>query len=332
MQLLKTLFSWFCLYLVGAGFFLIATLVVLFNVFSADNIKQTLKEGGVFEKIVPAFMSTATYPEEVAGQLPLKEPWVQDAANKAFPADDLEQKSSQMINGTFGWLEGQTADPEFQMDFTRNKDRLAEEIGSSTESRLAALPRCGVNDLPRTIDVFKLTCLPFGVNPSVLGDRTTSEVKDDTNFFKDTVITPESIRRQAQANGQVDPFQTLEGLRPLYQNKDLLLILLPLSALTLAILGVLSAPNRFKAVRRLYRSLLSAAAGLLVFSLLLKFGLGTALGGVARDQLSRDIISPVFQSLLGQAQLIYMIFAGVALVLGLVLYFVSKNLRTARSL
>lgn len=336
MNMLRNVMSWISLYLVGTGIFLTANVFVLFHVVSASNIKQTVKEEGTYSKVVPAILSTASYGDATPaeGQLPLREPWVTAAAEKAFPPEDLEQKSRALIDGVFNWLTGDTTKPEFRLDFTDNKQRLGDEIGKSTEERLKSLPRCDLNNIPSSVDAFKATCLPYGVSPATIANSVAGDITNDQGFLKDPIITSDSLFSQASELGvekeEANPFDRLQGLQSFYEHKSLLLWGLPLATVVLAVLGFALANDRTKAVRRLSRSFLSAGVGLMVLGLLLGFGLRQAINATARDAVSRDLAAPVMLNLVSQAQIIYLSFAGVALLLAAALFFTRKRLTPSR--
>lgn len=327
MNVLKDALSWMSLYLVASLFFLSASFFVLFSVFNSSNLKDTFRAQKTYDKIVPAVLSTASYPVEAAGQLPLKEKWVEEATKRAFPKSDLEQKGSAAIDGTFDWLEGKTEKPEFTLDFTANKQNLSTEIGKETETRLSSLPRCGLNSLPESIDAFKLNCLPPGYSARALGAQVASEISQDRTFLKDPVITADdfTFNPETTAN-KVNPLDQLSGLRLFYQNRDLLRWLLPLLTVLFAALGVFLASDHSRALKRLARSFLASGVGLLVFALLMGIGFSQATKLAAGDAVTRDIASPVLVSLVNQARNIYLVFAVVGIVLAIGLYLGRKRL------
>lgn len=327
MNVLRGAGSWLSLYLVAGLFFLTANTFALFSVINPGNVKQTVKEEGTYNKIVPAVLSSATYSSDIlpAQQLPLNEPWVKEAAVKAFPASDLEQKGNGLIDGTFGWLEGKTEKPEYKLDFTSNKQNLATEIGNSTESRISGLPRCSLNNLPKTIDAFHIDCLPYGISPKTIAGRASSQISNDQGFLKNPIISSDNLPG-SQGSQSNNPFGLLEGLKPLYEHIGLLVWLLPIATAGLAALGVFLARDRLKALKRLGRSFISSGVGLAVFAVFISFGFERAVKTVSRDAVTRDIAGPIFISLAHQFRTVYLIFAGIAFVLAAVLLVVRRRL------
>lgn len=328
MNILRSASSRVCLYLVGVCFFLTANTFVFFGVINADNIKQTFHDEGVYSKLVPAVLSTAQYgnDQSTIGQLPLREPWVQEAAIKAFPASDLEQKGNAAIDGTFNYLEGQTAEPEFKLDFSANKQQLAEELGQNAETRLSSLPRC--KSTPSSIDAFTIDCLPFGISPSTIGDQLTTQYAGDQRFLKNPVITPDTLSEQSvTGTGSTEsPTLNLDGLRNWYQLREVLLWILPIATIVLASLGVYLAADRRRALRILARSLMASAVGLAVFAILISFAIGQGIDVLNKEAIARDIASPVILHIVHQARTIYLVCAAVGVIIALGLFIINRRL------
>jgi hypothetical protein len=331
MNILRDAFSWISLYLVATFFFLSANVFALFMVFNAPNLKDTLKEQGTYDKIVPAVLSTATYSPEAVGQLPLNEPWVKDATQKAFPASDLEQKGNTAIDGTFNWLEGKTDKPGFTLDFTNNKQNLGTEIGKATENRLAALPRCGLNNFPDSIDAFKLSCLPPGYSASALGSQVSSDIVKDQTFLKNPVISSDkfTFNPETTAN-KVNPLDQLSGLRTFYQHRQLYMWLLPFLTVFCAVLGYFLATNRYRALKRLTRSFMASGVGLLIFALFLGFGIDHITKLAAGDTVTKEIAGPLLRDLAHQARMIYLVFAVIGIVLAIIISLLRRKFVQAK--
>jgi hypothetical protein len=324
MSTLRNIGSWLCLYLVVALIFVTAFVFAFFNVVNADNLKETLQEEDTYAKVVPAVLSTAADNNQMITeqQIPLEEPWVREAADKAFPASDLEQKASQAIDGTFNWLEGETATPEFTVDFTANKQALSAEAANHVEARSAGLPRCSLNEIPSSVDAFRATCLPYGVSPQQVAAQTASLINNDQGFLGNPVISPDNLPANPtdSSSTQSNPFDGLEGLQSFYENRALWLWLLPISVLVLSLGAIWLAIDRRKALGRLARSYLSSGVGLLVFSLLSLWVFEKAIQAIPQDNATSDLVNPVMLSLAQQTRVIYLIFAGGALLVALLLF------------
>jgi hypothetical protein len=323
MNTLRSVISWVLLYLVAPLYFLTASVFVINHIASDSNVKQVLKDKNVYGSIVPSVLSTANYNNDGGSQLPLKDQWVKDAANKAFPASDLQQKGSTVVDSTFAWLDGKTAIPEFSLDFSSNKLALSNEVGNYAQTRLAGLPRCTTFDIPASVDAFSITCLPFGANPALIANSVKSDIANNQNFLKNSTVSTNDI--------STSDLSRADGLRASYQNRHFLLWLLPLTTLLCGAGGIVLARGSWpKAMRRLARSLILSAFGLTIFAFVISSGLEGVINTVSKDEITRNVIGPVFIELGHQARTIYLIFAGIALVIGLILFVVQNRLKITK--
>jgi hypothetical protein len=321
MNILSTLL----IYLTGTFYIATVSILAVFHVINEQNINAQLRASGAYANLVPAVLQTAKSTSTGAQALvPVDQPWVRDAAATAFPASDLEQKGSVVLDSTFAWLRGEKAEPSFTLDFSENKQRLAAEVSGYTQNRLSNLPRCSVDQIPQSVDPFNLNCLPFGINPSIAADRIRDEIANDQNFLPNPVVTHKDLfgaNSPSLDNAGLGYVQRLFGLQ------DLLVWLLPLLTIAVGVAGIFFARNTVKALRALAFSLFSAAAGLLLIGVLLGRGLSTAVESVSKDPLSQTVIGPAFSALGSGFMQFYLISAVIAVLIGVGLLFTGKRLQ-----
>ncbi len=153
------------------------------------------------------------------------------------------------------------------------------------------------------------------------------DVQQDQNFLADPKISSDNLSlNPEQTDTAQSPFRSFESVRTLYSNKDLLQWLLPLLTVLLAGVGVWLTSDRQKALKRLGRAFIGAAAGLVLLAVLVGFGLSQVIEAVAREQVSWDVLAPVAQSLLAQMRNIYLVCAVVAAILVITLHFLQRKL------
>lgn len=336
MNIAKGVISWVTLYLVGIFFVLTASMYALFGTVNAKSITKTLRDENTYSKVVPAVLSSAaSNPGNLSlNQLPLQAPWVRTAAETAFPPNDLEQKSEVVINSTFAWLEGKSATPEFTIDFTQNKQRFGEELGKNLEQRLNALPVCSLSSSIASFNIYNATCLPPGINPAQVKAVVSQQIAADTSFLKDPVINSTDLPKESPAETadpaaviSENPLLELGDLQTLFENKSLLLWLLPIATAVFAVLGFMLAPNREKALRRLTRSFILSAIGLGIVGILLGYGADQLAGITATDAVAGNVLRPVVLNLIGQLQTYYFVFTGIGVALAIVLFAVRRQIK-----
>jgi hypothetical protein len=330
MDNLKKVISWLSLYALASLWFLTAGAYAFFAVVNEDTIKGTLQKHDAYSKIVPAAVDSTKFaaktPEQ--SQLPLDEPWVQDAANKAFPPDTIRTHVETVVASIFAWLRGETDKPAFEIDLTENKNALGQEIGGHVATRLAGLPLCGRGDIPDpdNINYFEIQCRPPGVNPAAVGSNIEEEVVLNEGFLENPVISSDNLVLPDNTQASINGF---DELKKFYENKNMLLFGLPLMTVLAVALGIWLAGDRIMALKRLSRSLFLAGFGLLVFAVIFFVISNIVTNAAPEDEvLTRELISPVFRDLARKAQSIYIGFGALALALSVATVFVRKKLQS----
>jgi hypothetical protein len=311
MNTAKTIFSRLAFYFVSLIFFMTASVYVLDNLLAPENIKSTIKEQGVYDKVVDATLASSSYPEgEQAGNLPTSDEWVRTAAKDAFPATDLETKTNSVIDGVYGWLQGKTEKPVVSLDFADNKNRFATAVGDYAQKRASQLPVCTLQNAPTTLDPYRIECIPPGVDPSFIAASVQNDIISSDTFLPDTTLTWQDIEKSQLSNSiPAEAQPTLNNLPQFYQNFSLLKWLLPLLAILLSIAGVLLANDRRKALSRLGFTYIYASVGIIILLLYMVFSASGLSGLASQNALTRDVINPVIQSFTRQSEVVYAIFA-----------------------
>lgn len=328
MSRIKSIFSWLSIYLVSGVVFLAVGVWAIHIVMSPDNIKSTLKEQRVYDNLVSAILKTSSTQAQVeAGVLPVSEPWVQEAAKRSFPPSDLELKSNTLVDGIFGWLKGDTSKPQVDLDFSQNKQQFATELSTNVKNRAASLPTCSLQNIPTSIDPYRITCIPPGVSSDAVATSVANDIANNQDFLKNTTVSWQDIQ-SSQIGKQADSstVKSLHALRNTYKSVSTLIWLLPLLAIGLSALGVLLAVNRQRAVNRLAHTYTYATLGLLIFAVFITLITHNFTQMAAQNALSTEVLVPVFTSLFNQMRSIYFVSAGVTAVIAASLVIAEKRL------
>ena len=288
--------------------FVIAALHALFATINATTIKSVMKEKGIYSQVVPAILATASYPknQSPAGQIPLDEPWVSEVATSAFTPQTVESLSTAVIDGSFGWLEGKTASPEFSFDLTPNKQILADKVGEYVTKRSASLPVCTLADLQSLsadINLYTAPCRPAMISPEQAGQSARAQVLSDQNFLKDPVINSANLKE----NSGVSPFDSLKPLRVLYSNQSSFLLGFVLLTVLFAAGGVSTAKNRIDGLRRLFRLLLTAGIGLSIFTFFMWLGSKRLSNIGSSEPILSKVMVPIINGLVQKALVSYVL-------------------------
>lgn len=165
-----------------------------------DVVKGWLEESNLYDKAVDVVLEGvhSAAEEQKSGEIPLDDPQIKAIASEAFSPDFLKQNIEQVVDGMYAWLDGETASPEFRVDLSAAKQKLAVGISQYAVNRAQALPACTAEQSREVLasgeyDILNATCLPAGVDVNAVAANLQSEIATSRDFLEDTVITPEVV-------------------------------------------------------------------------------------------------------------------------------------------
>lgn len=226
------------------------------------TVKTWLNESGFYDHIVESVLDNVnknSEADEGGGesnqQIPVDDPQVQAVVATAFSPDFLRENVEKVLDGTYSWLEGDTAKPEFMIDLTEAKQRLADGLGNYAATRAASLPVCTPEQTAALtssgFDSLSAPCLPPGVDPQAAGAEIRNEIMTNEDFLKQTSFSGDDIK--VTSEGQEVAVDQAEEFRRVQQSYKLATYW-PYGAALVAILSAvgvifLSATRR-KGIRR----------------------------------------------------------------------------------
>lgn len=129
---------------------------------------------------------------------------LQTAAKESFNPAFLRASSEQVIDGTYHWLDGTAARPDFKVDLTPAVQKFQNKIAGATAERIKKLPVCTLAQLrainPAVIDINNLTCLPPGLNADAQRQTVINAATSQNEFLKNPILTADRIPKNS--NGQ----------------------------------------------------------------------------------------------------------------------------------
>lgn len=182
-------------------------LVITFK--SPDKIEKSLSDSGVYATFVSNALAEAQKANQKSdlssSDLPIEDPAIVAAANKAFPPQLLQTSTENVLNGTYDWLSGKTEVPNFTIDLSQAKQTFAQEVGAAAKNRLKSLPICTAKQLKALgnnadIDAFTVTCRPTGINLDKEQQKLTQKLATSKDFLGTPKITPQNLDKND--NGQ----------------------------------------------------------------------------------------------------------------------------------
>lgn len=201
---------------VSSGFlklslFLFAVSFALVSVLGTpDKLKQSLSGSEVYSVAVQEGIDAAAEAQEEQGgqadALSLSSPEIRESATAAFTPDKIEEWTGQVIDGMYGWLDGDTAQPEFSIDTTEQRQAFAQNVADRVEQRVEGLRPCTRQEAlqlsRQEIDLFNLPCRP-PIDLAGEKQRLINEIQSNNEFLGDSLITPTDLTANS---AQPNPF------------------------------------------------------------------------------------------------------------------------------
>lgn len=256
-----------------------------------DTLKKSLRDSGAYDAASRQLAEKAGDAATSRQDLPIDKESVSQAAAETFSPKTIETNAEKVIEGTYNWLDGKTATPEFNVDLQPYVNNFTQTLNDRLVQQAQVLPVCSPEQLrqvdPNNIDVFKLQCLPPGVTLDMVKGQISAETaKSSQEFLENPNITADTLPKNSE--GQTVAEQA-SNLPTIYQWLKKTPMIFGFLALLFAVAVTLLAMPEWRAsIRKLGRSLLVTGLVLLVLTGLVRLlftyltrpgGLGEKLAG-----------------------------------------------------
>ncbi len=154
-------------------------------------VQRALSESGIYTISIPNLLQSQQV--GTLADLPVQQPEVQEAIQKAFPPALLEQYSNTVITATYDWVQGRSQSPNFQIDLTEAKVNFANNIAAYVQQRSAALPICTTAPSTTEINPYTLSCRPRQASPEAIATQAKQEIMS-SGFLENSVLTADTIK------------------------------------------------------------------------------------------------------------------------------------------
>lgn len=170
--------------------------------------KQVVAEAGFYEAAGEAIAQQSL--GESGG-----DPLITAAVESAVSGDRLQQTLEPLIEGTYAWLDGTTAQPEFSLAVEPIKTNFVSTLTSALEARAASLPPCTSAAQFSGEDIYSYTCIPPGTDVNAAINDAVSRVVSNASLFSDQLVADGTISASDAAQfGINDPSQNLPSSLP----------------------------------------------------------------------------------------------------------------------
>lgn len=254
---------------------------LMHSVGNPANVKKVLSNSGVYDSVVSSALNQARSISTATGNIPLNDPRVQAAAESAIPPAQVKIYANQVIDSVYGWLKGQTATPNFQIDLSGAKANFADNLAETVQERANSLPVCTDTTAPN-FDAYSAKCLPPGVTPAQAASSVRDQILNGQGFLDKTVISARDVKKSG-TNQSIFSTQ-LKQLPMNYQRFRSAPIIISILAVLAAIGVVFLSSSRRRGTKRVGLAL----AGVGIFILLFAWGLNRATTHVLVPKISLD--------------------------------------------
>jgi hypothetical protein len=164
-----------------------------------EKLKQALEKSNVYEAAVASLVHQQSSDAEQGSQsqegIPSSQKEIQDAVTAALPSDTLKGQTSQILDGVYAWLQGDTQGIEFQVDLTNIRDTLATNLSEQAKTQATQLPPCGSDTTvsSQDFDPFGANCLPTGLAPDAVAGKTKQDILG-SELFKDPTLNASDLK------------------------------------------------------------------------------------------------------------------------------------------
>lgn len=194
----------------GIGLFIFAILITLAvagitfaTVVTPENAKGWIKNSGAYDGLVDAVIAQAQKDNSTEGDNPLKKPEIQAVAKQALSPAFLQSSVENLIDGTYAWVSGESAEPTFNIDIAKAKQDFAAGLSTYAVTRYNDLPVCARGQRPDTSDFMNIQCRVAGYDIKVDADKKSQEIVAQIELpGGGSNISADTLKQEAQKNGQ----------------------------------------------------------------------------------------------------------------------------------
>lgn len=188
----KKIGDWLLNWLVA---FLIIMLPVAFYfqfvITKPDQVKQVIRDSGVYNKLVPAILNqTMSEMKSTApNELPLNDPRIQEIFINSIDAKSTQTYAEAAIDSVYAWLSGPSKNISGTIDYSKSRQTIIEQLVSYAGKRAESLPQCTVAQsraVATEFNAFNTPCRPIGLDAKTLAEQLNKELsRSDTPLAKD---------------------------------------------------------------------------------------------------------------------------------------------------
>lgn len=165
-----------------------------FVVAKPAEVKAIISDAGVYDKVASSLIDQTVSQIKSGPQsneIPLTDPKIAQIFKNSVSPEDTKKYTETTIDSIYALLEGGGDQLAGIIDYSANKNKIIDELGSYTAERLNTLPVCTYSQMREVANynTFNTPCRPIGTNTAQLVDQLKAELRtSQTPLSKDTLV------------------------------------------------------------------------------------------------------------------------------------------------
>lgn len=182
------LLNWFVAFLI---IILPVAFYFQFVITKPDQVKQVVRDSGVYNKLVPAIINqTVSEMKSTApNELPLNDPKIQEIFVSSIDAQSTQTYAETAIDSIYAWLSSPSDNISGTIDYSKSRQTIIEQLVGYAGKRAESLPQCTPAQsraVATEFNAFNTPCRPIGLDAKALAEQLNKELsRSDTPLAKD---------------------------------------------------------------------------------------------------------------------------------------------------
>lgn len=306
----------------------ISALIVLISIRSVVDTPQPLEKAlsnsGIYSSLV---QNIITQQLNNSSSPAASDADVQKALEQALSPSFLQQSTEKVINTTYGWAQGSTANPDFSIDLSSVKSAFADNIATLIQQRLNTLPQCPPGTAPPTTsdEVMSLSCLPRGIPSTNLTGVVRQETLSSNLFPTGNTLDINSIKN-AQGQTLTDQLSIIPIAHQYYVYA---LYIIPILTILLSVAIIFLSSTKRSGIKRIAWPFITTGITSVIAAILGVWLLNEAVTrlGAAASGAIQDKMLLVIQTIVNDMRIWWIWLGGGYIVLGIILLVIVRLTR-----
>lgn len=205
MQILRKFLVWLAALILPTALFSFGLLLSLYAVVGRPSpVKSAADNSGIYSVVVDSLLAQS---KDTVSGIPLNDPAIKKIFEANFTPALMQQTGDHVIDGTYAWLQGKTATPQFNVYLTGARNQTAQDIAVYVATKVNSLPACSASQSYSilqhwsSVNLYELSCRPASgsIDLKTLQDQVHDMLVNSASFEHSVEVIASSTK---DSNGQ----------------------------------------------------------------------------------------------------------------------------------